>query len=359
MLLMCGGMLNFTSFVSVFISLASIPLRTPSTGMLRTPAEPGLSIEAPIVGGTTVPPGEFSDVVLVAGSRSLCTGTLVAADVVLTAGHCIADTPKQVLVGSVDYSKPGGDWIAVKSATAYPDWEQRYDVGILVLERAASATPRAIAKGCRIAARSKVRAVGFGLTTASGTGSNTRLHQAVLTVDDPTCASDPACASAVAPGGEFTAGGDGADSCFGDSGGPLFMGNALIGVVSRGVGTSGSPCGGGGVYVRANKVVGWIERSTGRKLTRTGCPRPQTGDQASDEPSGAVERPSGTGQGVDDEAPDDVADPVAGDAAAANDHSGGCSALRGDCGLAWVALTAGLLLWRRRDTTQRTCRRFR
>jgi len=232
------------------------------------------SLTAPVVGGTTVPAGDYPDVVLVVAPMALCTGTLVAPDVVLTAGHCIDTNPKEVLVDSIDYAKPGGEVIAVKSATAYPDWQHHYDVGVLVLEHPAPPKPRAIASACTLKPGAEVRVVGFGLTTATGTGTNSRLHQAALVVDDATCSRDPACEPAIAPGGEFTAGGAGTDSCFGDSGGPLYLGEALIGVVSRGVGTTGRPCGGGGVYVRADKVVAWIERTTGRRLARTACDRP-------------------------------------------------------------------------------------
>jgi secreted trypsin-like serine protease len=48
-------------------------------------------------------------------------------------------------------------------------------------------------------------------------------------------------------------------------------GPALIGVVSRGDSINGQPCASGGVYVRADKVVAWIERETQRKLERSPC----------------------------------------------------------------------------------------
>ena len=265
------------------------------------------SLTAPVVGGTTVPAGAYPDVVLVVAPMALCTGTLVAPDVVLTAGHCIETDPKEVLVDSVDYAKPGGEVIAVKSATAYPDWQHQYDVGVLVLEHAAAPKPRGVANACALRPGTKLELVGFGLTSATGTGTNSRLHEAPLVVDDARCSRDPACAPAIAPDGEFTAGGAGTDSCFGDSGGPLYLGNALIGVVSRGVGTTGRPCGGGGVYVRADKVVAWIERTTGRKLARAACDRP------------------------------------ADDAAGSSDDTGGCSTTGGGAGwliLAMMALVA-------------------
>ena len=250
------------------------------------------SIEAPVVGGTAVPAGEWPDTVAVLASNAMCSGTLIAPDVVLTAGHCIDTHPKLVVVGSVDLARPGGMAIPVKSATAYPSWKSSYDVGVLVLDHAAPATPRAIASACTVkehlAAGAKVHVVGFGLTTVSGDGTNTRLHEAMIPVDDPTCTQDSACQPSVAPGGEFTAVGSGVDACFGDSGGPIYIdtksGPALIGVVSRGEALIGEPCGGGGVYVRADAVAHWIEKTTGRKLTRSACDE-TADDDGSDAPA--------------------------------------------------------------------------
>ncbi len=282
------------------------------------------TIDAPVVGGTPVTAGAYPDVVLVVAPMALCTGTLVAPDVVLTAGHCIGINPTEVVIGSIDYSKPSGEAIAVKSATAYPDWQNQYDVGVLVLDHAAKAKPRAIAAACTATEHldhgAKVTLVGFGLTTKAGTGSNSKLNKAQLVVDDAACTTDPACAPAVAPDGEFTAGGDGTDSCFGDSGGPLYMstahGDVQIGVVSRGVGTTGEPCGGGGVYIRADKVVSWIEKTTGRTIGRATC--------------------------------DTAADSEGDDAPAPEITDGGCSIGGGALGVSLAAIVAALCLMRRR-----------
>ena len=292
--------------------------------LLSTPVFAG-SLDTPVVGGTPVSAGAFPDVALVVAPMALCTGTLVAPDVVLTAGHCIGINPTEVVIGSVDYAKPGGEAIAVKSATAYPNWQNEYDVGVLVLAHASKAKPRTVASACTATEHldhgAKVKLVGFGLTTKTGTGDNSRLNTAELTVDDATCASDPACAPAVAPGGEFTAGGNGTDSCFGDSGGPLYIdtdhGAVQIGVVSRGVGTTGEPCGGGGVYIRADKVVSWIEKTTGRTVGRARC------DNAAD----------GPGDGSD---------------GSAESSGGGCSTGGGALGASFAAIIAALCLARRR-----------
>lgn len=278
----------------------------------------------PIIGGTTVKSGAWPDVVAVLGPNGACSGTLIAPDVVLTAGHCVEIEPKTVIVGTLDYNVPhAGDAIAVKWSRAYPDWEHRYDVAVLMLEHVARPRPRAIATAClaneRLAAKRPVQIVGFGLTSPSGTDDNTVLHQAAVPILDATCGASPGCEPSVIPNGEFTAGGRGTDSCFGDSGGPAMLdtehGPVLVGVVSRGLSLPGVPCGNGGVYVRADKVVAWVQAVTGRKLERAAC----------------------HGAGDDPEAPD-VED-------------GGCST-GGGVELAFgIALAAGV--WRRRRAQTR------
>ncbi len=295
--------------------------------LMSSPALAG-TVDAPVVGGHAASPGDWPDVALVVAPQALCTGTLVAPDVVLTAGHCIETHPFEVLIGTVDYAQAGGEKIAVASATAYPDWQHAYDVGVLVLAHPATAKPRAIAGACTIREHltqgARVELVGFGLTAASGTGDNSKLNEAMLAVTDASCTDAPACNAAIAPGGEFAAGGHGTDSCFGDSGGPIYVptmhGAALAGVVSRGVGTQGAPCGGGGVYERADKVVKWIEQTTHRTLARTAC--------------------------------DSTADEQAGDGDAASD-GGGCSAGGGLAGGALLALAGLTLVAKRREARLR------
>lgn len=281
----------------------------------------------PVVGGKPVAAGVYPDVVAVLAHDGACTGTLVAPDVVLTAGHCTTEiTPEYVVVDTVDYGREGGEVIPVKQAIGYPDWEHAYDVGAVVLAHPAKAKPRAVARACNapVAPASgglpKVTVAGFGLTTKAGTGDNSKLNAAALRVTDPDCTQTFGCNAAIAPDGEFAAGGGGTDSCFGDSGGPAFVdvgggAQALFGVVSRGVYSQhNDPCGTGGIYVRADKVVAWVEKTTGRKLTRASC------------------------------AGDAKADDVADDAA---DGAGGCSAGGAEALLGTVALLPGFV-WRRR-----------
>lgn len=258
---------------------------------------------APIVGGSRVPEGKWNDVVAVIGAGGSCSGTLIAPDVVLTAGHCIDIEPYEVITSTTDFGRPGGDRIAVKWARAYPDWAYRYDVGVLMLEHMARPTPRPIAAAChtndRLRDGAPLTIVGYGLVTPAGTDDNKRLHEATAPVLDAFCESAPGCEAAVRPNGEFTAGGRGTDSCFGDSGGPAFLetaaGPALVGIVSRGLALPGLPCGNGGVYVRADKIVAWAQSVTNRRFVRTTCDGDR--DDRADDPGSADEDAGGCSVG--------------------------------------------------------------
>lgn len=262
---------------------------------------------SPVVGGKTVKPGTWPEVVAVLTSDgSLCTGTLLEADLVLTAGHCTDAQPVEVIIGSVDLAGYAGERREVKWSRSYPNWDTEYDVGVVMLEYPVAVKPSAIAQGCstddELARGEVLQVVGFGLTTKAGIGNNTKLHQAKISVVDADCTQDAACEANVAPGGEFVAGGQGADACFGDSGGPVYVttqvGPAVIGVVSRGLVNSKSPCGDGGVFVRADKVAKWIEKVSGRKLQRRTCDSPADSAGTVDDGGGCSAGGSGAAAGL-------------------------------------------------------------
>lgn len=234
---------------------------------------------APVVGGTPATPGEWPDAVAVLGTRGMCSGTLIAPDVVLTAGHCAEIDPSRIVAGATSYSSGDGVQVAVARVITYPDWQGSYDAAVLVLaEPVSGITPRALARSCTFDGFSRgtqVHLVGFGLTDPDGHGDNTMLREAMAAVDDPMCADGHGCRPAIAPGGEFVAGGGDVNSCFGDSGGPVYLdtpaGPVAIGAVSRGVDGSAEPCDGGGIYVRTDKLAAWIEQQTGRTITQDDC----------------------------------------------------------------------------------------
>lgn len=271
-------MLRHLALLLAVPAIASADSRPADAPGSQAPALAGSSTTH-VVGGTSAPLGKWPDAVAVLGPKGSCTGTLIAPDVVLTAGHCAEIEPSQVIANTVDYTSRDGIRVGVASTTAYPSWQSSYDVSVIVLDRPiTSVTPRMLGTSCTFRTFTKamdVHLVGFGLTTETGTGDNTRLNEAMAPIIDPECMGPYGCNHAVQPGGEFVAGGGGTDSCFGDSGGPVYLdtphGVVAIGAVSRGVNGSQMPCGSGGIYVRTDKIVDWIEQTTGRTIAKDDC----------------------------------------------------------------------------------------
>lgn len=233
-----------------------------------------------VVGGQPAPTGAWPDAVaLYAVTGQLaCSGVLVAPDVVLTAGHCGFGLD-HVLVGTTDLGE-GGVEISITRTEVHPEPYTTFDVAVLLLAEPAPVPARAIARDCVIdgylGVGADVAIVGFGATDAWASEWTDQLQQAFTTVRDPVCSDvDAGCNADVSPGGELIAGGDGIDSCSGDSGGPLYLqtpdGDLLLGLTSRAVVPADAPCGGGGIYVRADAVVDWVEDVVGAELPRPDC----------------------------------------------------------------------------------------
>ena len=231
-----------------------------------------------IVGGEIAPEGAWPEVVAVIGqSGELCTGTLIADDWVLTAGHC--DRAQTVVVGTSDFSE-GGQSIEVAEQIVHDEFRATFDVSLVRLAHAPDdPQPRALLGGCLSAFYQNGQTVtlaGFGRTNREADEVTTRLHEVEVSIVDADCSEpDRGCRTLVAPGGELRAGGNGTDSCAGDSGGPLFLeidGTTwLAGTVSRSATPFETPCGDGGIYVRTDAVLPWIREVTGLPFPEPSC----------------------------------------------------------------------------------------
>ncbi len=247
---------------------------------LTPPDGPDPRDPAPVVGGQDTPSGAWPDVaaLFTLGDSFGCTGTLIAPDLVLTAGHCGFGLETAVL--DTDDHAVGGERIAVVESYAHDDYFTTFDVAVMVLASPSTVPPRPLALDC-IAADyihdgAEVAIVGYGAVDEWANDWTSRKQQATTTVFDADCDDLTAgCNAPVSPGGEVLAGGDGIDSCNGDSGGPLFLltdeGDYLAGITSRAAVPSPTPCGNGGIYVRADAIADWVEEVTGQTLPRPDC----------------------------------------------------------------------------------------
>lgn len=236
-----------------------------------------------IMGGTTVKGRQFPDCVAVGNDRRFgCTGTLIAPNVVVSAGHC-QTLATRVFFGN-DIDKPGRT-IAVRDAFVHPKYDKpprpdHNDLVVLVLDRKTTVTPRCIATTSQIDKAKEGRAVGFGNVDRNGSFGYGIKRQVDVPIASPSCsgkvgnksdASFYGCAKSleIVAGKQLLA----MDSCTGDSGGPFYIAGPsntwlLAGATSRASDDAFSTCGDGGIYVRIDKYRQWIEDTTKIKLPK-------------------------------------------------------------------------------------------
>jgi secreted trypsin-like serine protease len=232
-----------------------------------------------VIGGAPVKKGEFLDCLAVGSDNQWgCTGTLVAADVVVTAGHC-ADFATRVFFGN-DVTKPGKT-VRVKKRVRHPKYHQdkHNDLMVLLLEeKVDSVKPRKLAAKAVIDKATDGRVIGFGNTDPSGSFG----YGVKRFVDVPV--ASPACRGKVnGQSDSMTYGCDVGleliagrpllerDSCNGDSGGPFYITGAdeqwlVAGATSRATDSAMNNCGDGGVYVRLDRYRTWIDSIPGVTL---------------------------------------------------------------------------------------------
>jgi hypothetical protein len=223
-----------------------------------------------IVGG--VPTKDFPDCVAIgAAAQWCCTGTLVAPNVVITAGHCEGGCSARIFIGH--NINAGGEIVNVANAVRHPEYHldgKHNDITVLILERdVTTVKPRTMATTAQVDKASMVRAVGFGNTDPQSTGGYGLKRMVDIPVASVSCALDGPARYGCDEGLELVAGAPflNKDSCNGDSGGPIYVKSgaqwSLAGATSRATVDSTRPCGDGGIYVRVDKYATWIRSVPG------------------------------------------------------------------------------------------------
>jgi endonuclease G len=272
--------------LSAALACSLVPaMATAANGDGEPPAGVAAGSSAPIIGGDNAMAGKWPDVAAIlfpgaSGDSPRCTGTLVAPTIVITAGHCYdaldPPLPDNVLIGTSSLARPGdGETIAIQRGYPYPNAETTEDITVLVLARASSRAPRKIATGwarADIANGAAISLVGFGAVNRNGDQFVNELQEASSTITDFDCSTSPGCNAAAQPAGELGAGGMGIDTCPGDSGGPLYLatgyGAFLVGITSRSYDNANVSCSEGGIYVRPDKILDWIQAKAGVPIAR-------------------------------------------------------------------------------------------
>ena len=105
----------------VLLTMTFVPATvSASTGNDPAP-EPSASVAPDVVGGRQAPAGKWNDAAAaMSGDQPICSGTLIAPNVVITAGHCINVGIDSVKLGVNDFTSPGGETIAVSRQVSYP-----------------------------------------------------------------------------------------------------------------------------------------------------------------------------------------------------------------------------------------------
>src|SRR3954453_20195568 len=153
----------------------------------------GATPASAVVGGHDTAAGAYPSVARITfGNAFLCTGTLIAPNYVLTAGHCGSVTgevaspdawPAALIAVRIGGDTSGaGEKVAVSSVTVHPNHlaNSGYDITLLKLSKNSTKTPTKVAGSAETASWAPSpleKIVGWG-TTSEGGSTPTHLQEA-------------------------------------------------------------------------------------------------------------------------------------------------------------------------------------
>ncbi|HEX9992875.1 MAG TPA: serine protease [Acidimicrobiales bacterium] len=240
------------------------------------------AVEPEVVGGDPAEAGEYGWQVALVSHGSpprfgqYCGGSLIAADVVLTAAHCVVGSRPadvDVFAGQHDL-RQAGELIRAKTITVHPNYNSRrstFDVAVIhLMTPSTQGTPGRLIRPTQTSLWEPgdlAWVTGWGATSEGGSGSPVLLEAQVPIVSDADCAD--AYGTDLVPEHHLCAGflgQGGVDTCQGDSGGPMMVPNArgklfIVGLTSWGFGCArpNFP----GVYSEVATYLTWIHQQLG------------------------------------------------------------------------------------------------
>ena len=241
--------------------------------------------QAPVIGGHPTAEGKFPAVGALLDDQGdfFCTGTLIRADVVLTAAHCLAFLEPGAEIGFTfvnDTHSAGLASVKAKRFVAHEGFTfesippqgigQPNDIGLVVLDKPVTdVTPirlPTIEEAKQLATGTELTLVGYGVITPTGKDEGGVKFDAVT--DLVTIAEFELQLSSTGQ----------PQNCYGDSGGPALAtiggGERVVGVVSRSAGAEDDPnCDKGGIDTRVDAYLDWIVEQVGE----TPVPTPDAG----------------------------------------------------------------------------------
>lgn len=193
---------------------------------------------------------------------SACTGTLVHPSLVITAAHCPDSTSGKNVTIRFGEGFGGGEGAVAATCYSNPSWTGAVgpqDFGYCRLSQPVNDVPIVPpAFGCEVSAITagrEVVIVGFGESDNGGSGSKREVTTTIQSI-----------------GQQALIGGNGADACFGDSGGPVYIQlKSEFGGDDTwrafGITSGGGECGVGGIFALMHVAIPWIEQHSGIDIT--------------------------------------------------------------------------------------------
>ncbi len=228
---------------------------------------------ASVVGGDIVQPADAiaASTLIIAKGSQLCTGSIVAPDLVLTAAHCIGSAkpdPAQyraIFVLNLDHGF-GGRVVGISGVERHPGWDEyreRNDIALLRLAGPllAGYRPVELFPVTSVLYRGQVAILsGFGVTDPHQSDSGT-LRKASVHITNPSLSFTEVVVDQT----------QGHGSCYGDSGGPAFVLGPdqrllLWGVISQAYPntTAAGDCRHGAMMMRINAYLDWLNGAAAR-----------------------------------------------------------------------------------------------